>query len=152
MELAPALEEAHMDDPGRVPDAGEVGLRAAGQAVVTELFARLDRRDFEGAVDLYAEDAVLEGAKGKTQIRETILRSVTSNAGQATSHTVTNIRAAVTSHGEIIVNYTVVAYRLGGPGPYSAHAIIDQQQTLRVAADGKLRIREHRVEGYDLSG
>ena len=152
MELAPALEEAQMDDPGRVPDAGEVGLRAAGQAVVTELFARLDRRDFEGAVELYAEDAVLEGAKGKTQIKETMLRSVTSNAGQATSHTVTNIRAAVTSHGEIIVNYTVVAYRLGGPGPYSAHAIIDQQQTLRVAADGNLRIREHRVEGYDLSG
>jgi hypothetical protein len=141
-----------MDDPGRVPDAREVGLRAAGQAVVTELFARLDRRDFECAVELYAEDAVLGGARGKTEIRETILRSVTSNAGQPTSHTVTNIRAAVTGHGEIVVDYTVVAYRLGGPGPYSAHAIIDQQQTLRVAADGNLRIGVHRVEGYPLSG
>jgi hypothetical protein len=141
-----------VDDPGRVPEGDEVGLRAAGQAVVTELFARLDRRDFDGAVELYAEDAVLEGAKGKNEIRETILRSVTSNAGQPTSHTVTNVRAAVTGHGEIVVQYTVVAYRLTGPGPYSAHAIIDQRQTLRVAADGNLRIGEHRVEGYDLSG
>lgn len=139
-----------MRDPGRVPDADEVGLMLAGQAVVTELFARLDRRDFEGAVELYAEDAVLEGAKGQSEIRETILRSVASNAGQPTSHTVTNVRAAVTGHGEIVVHYTVVAYRLGGPGPYVAHAIINQQQTLRVAVDGNLRIAEHRVEGYDL--
>jgi hypothetical protein len=141
-----------MDDPGRLPDANEVALRTAGQAVVTELFARLDRRDFEGAVELYAEDAVLEGARGKREIRETILRSVTSNAGQPTSHTVTNVRAAVTGEAEIIVHYTVVAYRLGGPGPYTAHAILDQQQILRVAADGNLRISEHRVDGYDLSG
>jgi hypothetical protein len=152
MELAPAQEEAHMDDPGRVPDADEVGLRAAGQAVVTELYARLDRRDFEGAVELYAENAVLEGAKGKSEIRETILRSVTSNAGQPTSHTVTNVRAAVTGPSEVVVHYTVVAYRLDGPGPYAAHAILDQHQVLRVAADGNLRIHEHRVEGYDLSG
>jgi hypothetical protein len=141
-----------MDDPGRVPDAGEVGLGAAGQAVVTELFARLDRRDFEGALDLYAEDAVLEGARGKSEIRETMLRSVASNAGQPTSHTVTNIRTAVTDRGAVVVDYTIVAYRLGGPGPYAAHAIIDQQQTLRVAAGGNLRITEHRVSGYDLSG
>jgi hypothetical protein len=140
-----------MDDPGRLPDADEVALRTAGQAVVTELFARLDRRDFEGAVELYAEDAVLEGARGKSEIRETILRSVTANAGQPTNHTVTNVRAAVTGHAEIVVYYTVVAYRLGGPGPYAAHAILNQQQILRVAVDGHLRISEHRVEGYDLS-
>jgi ketosteroid isomerase-like protein len=49
-------------DPGHVPDAAELALRSAAQLVVTEANARLDNGDIDGALDLYADDAVLEAA------------------------------------------------------------------------------------------
>jgi hypothetical protein len=139
-----------MDDPGRVPNAEEIALRSAGQAVVTELFARIDRRDYEGALELYADDAVLEAAKGKAAIREKMLRSSAAEEGTPTSHVVTNVRASATD-GTVVVHYTVVAYRLDGPGPYAAQVVLDQRQVQKPSPEGNLRITEHRVQGYDLS-
>jgi hypothetical protein len=136
------------DDPGRIPDAQELGLRAAAARLVGEYFARLDRADVEGVLELYAEDATLGGAKGKNAIRQSILDSSGAVAGKTMPHLPVNIRArSVDDH--VVVDYTVVAYSLEGPGPYPAVAILTQRQILkRAAPDGHLRIVEHRVQGY----
>ncbi len=138
------------DFPGRVPDAEELALRAAASAVVTELFARLDRADVDGVLELYAEGAVLEGAKGKDAIRESVIHSSGAVSGRPTAHIVTNLRASPTD-GVVVVEYTVVAYDLEGSGPYAANVILNQRQVQERSPDGNLRIVEHRVEGYDLN-
>jgi ketosteroid isomerase-like protein len=138
------------DYPGRVPDAEELGLRAAAQRLVGEYFARLDRADVEGLLELYADDATLQDAKGKAAIRQAILSSSAAVAGRKSPHVPTNIRAA--SIGDCVaVDYTVVAYLQEGPGPYPAIAILNQRQILkRSASDGSLQIVEHQVLGFDL--
>ncbi len=51
----------------------------------------------------------------------------------------------------VAVDYTVVAYMLDEPGPYAAHAILNQRQVLKPrAADGALQIVEQLVHGFDL--
>lgn len=128
----------------------ELGLRAAAERLVSEYFARLDRADVEGVLELYADDAVLEGAKGKAAIRQVILSSSAAVAGKSSPHIPTNIRAVSTGDG-VAVDYTVVAYLQEGPGPYPAIAILHQRQILRRSApDGSLQIVEHRVQGFDL--
>jgi ketosteroid isomerase-like protein len=139
------------DYPGRIPDAAELGLRAAAERLVGEYFARLDRADVEGVLELYADDAVLQEAKGKDAIRQAILSSSAAVAGKKSPHIPTNIRAASTGDG-VAVDYTVVAYLQEGPGPYPAVAILNQRQILkRSAPDGGLQIVEHRVHGFDLA-
>ena len=137
------------DYPGRIPDMAELGLRAAAERLVSEYFARLDRADVEGVLELYADDAVLQDARGKEAIRQAILSSSGAVAGQKSPHIPANIRAVSTGDG-VAVDYTVVAYLQEGPGPYPAIAILNQRQILkRSAADGMLRIVEHRVQGFD---
>jgi ketosteroid isomerase-like protein len=137
-------------DPGRIPDVAELALRAAGERLVGEYFARLDRADVDGLLELYADDAVLAGAKGKEAIRQAILGSSGAVAGKDSPHIPANIRAAVAGDS-VVVDYTVVAYLREGPGPYPAIAILSQRQILkRSPADGNLRIVEHQVTGYDL--
>lgn len=139
------------DHPGRVPDVEEVALRAAAQRVVGEYYARLDHADVEGLLELYADDATLEGATGKEEIRQTILRSSGAVAGRKSPHLPTNIRAAAVDDS-VVVDYTVVVYLQEGPGPYPATAILNQRQVLkRSGPDGHLLIVDHRVQGYDLS-
>jgi len=119
---------------------------------VSEYFARLDRADVEGVLELYADDAVLQEAKGKEAIRQAILSSSAAVAGKNSPHIPTNIRAASIDDG-VAVEYTVVAYLQEGPGPYPAIAILNQRQILkRSAPDGSLQIVEHRVQGFDLGG
>jgi hypothetical protein len=139
-----------IDFPGRLPDAEELALRSAAQSVVIEMFARLDRADVEGVLELYAEDAILEGAEGKSAIRQSILRSAGAVNGRPTAHIVTNLRAWAQDDG-VAVEYRVVAYELDGTGPHPAHIILAQRQIQKLGPDGNLRIAEHRVEGYDLS-
>jgi ketosteroid isomerase-like protein len=137
------------DFPGRVPDVEELGLRAAAHRLVGEYFARLDRADVEGVLELYAEDATLEDAEGKDAIRQIILDNSGAVAGRTIPHLPINIRAAAIDD-RVIVDYTVVAYSLEGPGPYQAVAILNQRQIQkRTAQDGSLQIVEHRVQGYD---
>ena len=138
------------DYPGRIPDVEELELRAAAERLVSEYFARLDRADVEGLLELYADDAVLQDAKGKAAIRQAILRTSAAVAGKKSPHIPTNIRAASIDDG-VAVDYTVVAYLQEGPGPYPAIAILNQRQILkRSASDGSLQIVEHRVQGFDL--
>jgi ketosteroid isomerase-like protein len=138
------------DYPGRIPDAAELALRAAAERLVGEYFARLDRADVEGVLELYADDAVLQAVKGKDAIRQAIVSSSAAVAGQKSPHIPTNIRAASIGDG-VAVDYTVVAYLQEGPGPYPAVAILNQRQILkRSASDGSLQIAEHRVQGFDL--
>ena len=139
------------DYPGRVPNVEELALRAAAERLVSEYFARLDRADVEGVLELYADDAILQEAQGKTAIRQAILSSSAAVAGQNSPHIPTNIRAA-SIDGGVAVDYTVVAYRQAGPGPYPAIAILNQRQILkRSAPGGGLQIAEHRVQGFDLT-
>jgi hypothetical protein len=145
-----ARHSSVVDFPGRTPDSEELALRAAAHSVVTELFARLDRADVEGVLELYADDATLEGAEGKAAIRQSILHSAGAVSGRATAHVVTNLRASAIND-EVIVDYMVVAYALDGPGPYAASVILNQRQIQKRSSDGILRIVEHRVQGYDLS-
>jgi hypothetical protein len=127
----------------------ELGLRAAAERLVSEYFARLDRADVAGVLELYADDAVLQDATGKDAIRQIILSTSGAVAGKNSPHIPTNIRAASIDDG-VAVDYTVVAYLQEGPGPYPAIAILNQRQILkRSAADGMLRIVEHRVQGFD---
>ena len=138
------------DYPGRIPDVAELALRAAAERLVSEYFARLDRADVEGVLELYADDAVLQDVTGKDAIRQAILSSSAAVAGKKSPHIPTNIRAASIDDG-VAVDYTVVAYLQEGPGPYPAVAILNQRQILkRSAPDGGLQIAEHRVQGFDL--
>jgi hypothetical protein len=139
------------DHPGRVPDAEELGLRAAAHRLVGEYFSRLDRADVEGVLELYAEDAILESVKGKAAIRQSILDSSGAVAGKTMPHLPVNIRASAVDDG-VVVDFTVVAYSLAGPGPYPAVAILSQRQVhKRTGPDGSLRIAEHYVQGYDFT-
>lgn len=139
-----------IDQPGRIPDVEELRLRAAAERLVGEYFARLDRADVDGLLELYADDATLQGAQGKAAIRQAILGSSAAAAGKDSPHLPTNIRAASVGDG-VAVDYTVVAYLKEGPGPYPAIAILNQRQILkRSASDGCLRIVEHQVLGFDL--
>ena len=116
---------------------------------MSEYFARLDRADVEGLLELYADDAVLQDAKGKAAIRQAILSTSAAVAGKNSPHIPTNIRAVSIDDG-VAVDYTVVAYLQEGPGPYPAIAILNQRQILkRSASDGSLQIVEHRVQGFD---
>jgi len=138
------------DYPGRIPDLAELALRSAAQRLVSEYFARLDRADVAGVLELYSDDATLQDAKGKEEIRQAILSSSAAVAGKNSPHIPQNIRAASVDDG-VVVDYTVVAYMLDEPGPYAAHAILNQRQVLKPrAADGALQIVDHRVQGFDL--
>lgn len=138
------------DYPGRIPDVKELALRTAAQHLVAEYFARLDRADVEGILELYADDATLQGVKGKAEIREAILSNSAAVAGKKSPHIPTNIRAASIDDG-VAVDYTVVAYLQEGPGPYPVIAILNQRQILkRSAPDGSLQIVDHQVLGFDL--
>jgi ketosteroid isomerase-like protein len=53
------------DYPGRIPTADELALRAAAERLVSEYFARLDRADVDGLLELYADDATLQEAKAR---------------------------------------------------------------------------------------
>jgi hypothetical protein len=118
--------------------------------VVTEYFARLDRADVEGVLELYDEEAVLEGARGRDAIRQSILQSAGAVNGRPTAHIVTNLRASA-AQGRVAVDFTVVAYALEGSGPYAASVILNQRQIQKRSPDGNLRIVEHRVMGYELN-
>ena len=85
------------DYPGRVPDVEELRLRSAAHRLVGEYFARLDRADVEGVLELYAEDATFEDFKGKNAIRQIILDNSGAVAGRTMPHLPINIRAAAIS-------------------------------------------------------
>jgi hypothetical protein len=137
-------------DPGRVPAAGELALISAAQLVITELNARLDRFDIEGALDLYADDAVLEAVQGRDAIRQTIMHSGAAGSKRRACHVVSNVRA-VTDEDAVVVDCTQVAYLLEGPPPYPANIILEVHYVLRPSADGSLRIVEQRIPGYHLT-
>jgi ketosteroid isomerase-like protein len=138
------------DNPGRIPDVEELRLRGAAELLVGEYFARLDRADVDGLLELYADDATLQGARGKAAIRQAILGHSAAVAGKNSPHIPTNIRAASTGDS-VAVDYTVVAYLQEGPGPYPAIAILNQRQILkRSASDGCLQIVQHQILGFDL--
>ena len=138
------------NDPGHVPDGPELALLWAAQSVVTEVNTRMDAGDLEGALDLYAEDAVLQAVRGKPAIHQTMLHSSAAGAGKPACHVVTNVRAAVDGDA-VVVQCTLIAYLLDGPRPYGANAVLNVRYVLKQSAAGNLRIIEQRVEGYDLT-
>jgi plasmid stabilization system protein ParE len=139
-----------IDHPGRIPDVEELRVRAAAEHLVGEYFARLDRADVDGLLELYADDATLQGARGKAAIRQAILGSSAAVAGRNSPHIPTNIRAA-SAGGRVVVDYTLVADLQEGPGPYPVIAILNQRQVLkRSASGGYLQIMEHQILGFDL--
>ena len=137
-------------DPGHVPDGPEMALLCAAQLVVTEVNARIDAGDLEGALDLYAEDTVLEAARGKPAIHQAMLHSSAAGAGKPACHVVTNLRA-ITNDDAMVVNCNLVAYLLDSPRPYGANVILNLKYILKPSSAGNLRIVEQRVEGYDLT-
>ncbi len=137
-------------DPGRLPEVAELALSSAAQLVITELNARLDRCDIEGAVDLYADDAVLVAVRGRDAIRKTIMHSAAAGAKQRACHVVSNVRAVV-EEDTVTIDCTQVAYLLEGPPPYPASIILEVHYLLKPSADGNLRIVEQQVPGYQLN-
>jgi hypothetical protein len=138
------------NDPGRVPDAAELALRSAAQLMVVEVNARMDAGDIEGALELYADDAVLQAVKGKPAIRQTMLHSSAAGAGTPACHVVSNMRC-VTEDDSVAVHCTVVAYLLDSPRPYGANVILNVHYVMKPASDGNLRIVEQRVDDYELT-
>ena len=108
-------------DPGHVPNAAELGLLSAAQLVVTEANARLDDGDIDGALDLYADDAVLEAAGGRDArrrdaIRQSIMRNAAAGAGRLALHVVSNVRA-FTDDDAVVIDCRQVAYLLESRAP-----------------------------------
>ena len=137
------------DDPGHVPDGAELGRRSAAQFMVTEVNARMDAGDIDGALELYAEDAVLQDVRGKPAIRQTMLHSSAAGAGRPACHVVSNIRCS-TEGDSVLVHCTVVAYLLDSPRPYGANAILNVHYLMKPGSDANLRIVEQRVDDYEI--
>ncbi len=139
-----------MHNPDEVPTPAEAARRLASHAVVAEIFTRLDAGDVDGALALYADDAVFLGVAGKAAIRETMVRGMAPHAGTPSRHVVANLRAASLDADTLLVEYTAVAYTLGGPGPYAPRSVFDQTQHHRAGPDGRLRVIRHDIFGLDL--
>jgi ketosteroid isomerase-like protein len=139
-----------MRDPGFVPDAQETARRLASQAIVIEVFTHLDAKDVDAALELYADDAVFLGTKGKDEIKAVMLRGMATNADKRSRHVIANLRASSVDPETMVVDYTAVAYTLEGPGPYAPRAVFDQQQHHRRGPDGALRVVEHQIFGFSV--
>lgn len=138
-----------MHNPGEVPSPGAAARLLASQALVAEVFARLDAGDIDGALALYADDAAFLGAVGRAAIKDTMVRGMAPNAGRRSRHVIANLRAAL--DGETtVVEYTAVAYTLDGPGPYAPRSVFDQVQHHRPGPGGALRVVRHDIPGLDL--
>lgn len=131
----------------QVPDAEEAARRLACHAVVIELFARLDAGDIDGALELYADDAVFLGVSGKAAIRERMVRGMAPHATTRSRHVIGNLRAAAVDHDTLRVEYTAVTYTLDGAGPYAPRSVLDQVQHHRLDAGGRLHIVHHEIFG-----
>jgi hypothetical protein len=143
-----------LSEPGTIPPLEELGLRMAGESLVVEFFARVDRVDLDGAVELYADDAVFLGARGRLEIRATMARGLAAHAGLRSRHVIGNLRSRV-AQGMVLVEYTNVAYTLDRPGGLPdgsviARSVLDQEMLLRKDPAARLRIAEHRILGYEL--
>jgi hypothetical protein len=124
-----------------------MGLRMAGESLVVEFFARVDRVDLDRAVALYADEAVFLGARGRVEIRAVMERGLAAHSGVRTRHVIGNLRSHVVG-GMVLVEYTNVAYTLDGSG--EARSVLDQEMLLRPQPGSGLRIVEHRIMGYEL--
>ncbi len=138
-----------MREPGFVPDLEETAVRHAGQAFPAEYFARIDRVDLDGAVELYTEDATFLGARGRAQIRQRMEQGLAPNAGNRSRHVVANVRSSLVNRDTLLVEYTAVAYTLDGSSPVATRSVFDQEMLIRRGPDGWLRIADHRIIGFE---
>lgn len=117
-----------------------------------DLFARIDARDIDGAVALYADDAVFLAARGRDEIRAAMLQGLASNADQRSRHVIANVRSDfLDGAGDaVLVRYTAMAFTLVTPGPPALRSILDQEQVIRRRADGRLEIAEQRIFGFQV--
>jgi ketosteroid isomerase-like protein len=137
--------------PGHVPDVAELALRSAAQFVVNEVNARLDSGDLDGALELYAEDAVLEAVQGREAIRQTIMHTAAAGLGRKACHVISNYRG-FTEDGAVVVDTTQIAFVIDGPPPWPASSVLLLvRYILKPSSDGNLRIVEQRVPGYQLN-
>ncbi|HEY8527158.1 MAG TPA: nuclear transport factor 2 family protein [Acidimicrobiales bacterium] len=136
-----------MHNPGQVPTPAAAARLLASQALVAEVFARLDAGDVDGAVALYADDAVFLGAVGRAAIKDTMVRGTARHAGRS-RHVIANLRAELDGD-TTVVEYTAVAYTLDGPGPYAPRSVYDQVQHHRPGPGGALRVVRHEIFGLD---
>lgn len=132
-----------------MPDAEETAVRHAGQALPAEYFARIDRVDLDGAVELYAEDATFLGARGRHQIRQRMEQGLAPNAGNRSRHVIANLRSSLVDRDTLLVEYTAVAYTLDGSSPVATRSVFDQEMVIRRGPDGWLRIADHRILGFE---
>ena len=134
-------------EPGRVPTADEAARLLASQRVVVELFRCIDAGDLDGALALYADDAVFRGAEGRAAIRAVVVKGLAPNADRRSRHVIGNLRAEIVGVDGAVVRYTAVTYTLDGPGPYAPRSVLDQEQQHRVEPDGIVRIVRHDIPG-----
>jgi hypothetical protein len=125
----------------------DAAFQLAAQDLVIELFARIDAKDIDGAVSLYAVDAVFLGARGRHEIREVMLRGLAPNAGQRSRHVIANVRSVPLDDDSVLVRYTAVAYTMDGTAPVAVRSILDQEQVVR-RRDGVLEVAEQRIPGF----
>ena len=137
-----------MRNPGLVPEPAEAARFLASQTLVTEWFARVDAHDVDGALELYADDAVFLNAHGKAAIRDAMVRGTASMAGKRSRHVIANFRAEALDADTMLAEYTATAFTLEGPGPYAARSVFDQTQRHRRQPDGTFRIVEHQIAGF----
>lgn len=125
-------------------------LRLDAQALVVELFARIDARDLDGAVALYAEDATFLAATGRAQIRAQMVNGLAANAEHRSRHAITNVASAVLDERSVLVRYTAIAYTLLPEAAPQVRTVLDQEQVIRRRPDGAgLEIAEQRIFGFE---
>lgn len=133
-----------------MPDVAELALRSAAEYVVTEVNTRLDAGDIEGALDLYADDAVLEDVRGRDAIRQTIMHTAAAGAGRKACHIVANFRCSIDGDA-VVMDTSQIAFLVEDRGPYPASSVLLLvRYVLKPSSDGNLRIVEQRVPGYKL--
>lgn len=134
-----------MLDPGLVPDSAETSRRLASQAIVAELYSRIDAGDIAAVLELYASDATFLDAHGKAAIRAAMERGISTRRSR---HLITNLRAQSAGPDTMTVEYTAAAFTLEGVAPYGARSVYDQRQLHRRDPDGVVRIVEHQIIDY----
>jgi len=125
----------------------DAAFELAAQALVMELFARIDAKDIVGAVALYAQDATFLGARGRHEIREVMLRGLAPNGEQRSRHVIGNVRSMPLDPDSVLVRYTAVAYTMDAAVPVAVRSILDQEQVVR-RRDGVLEVAEQRIAGF----
>ena len=127
-------------------DALDIATTVAAQDLLARYAHHIDRRDFAGFGDLFAEDAAFalgpDACRGRDAIRQFMAERLTAPGG---AHVIVNIsaRSDGPDRTTVLADY-VLTRRTEEAGPWAIVGAGYYESTL-VCADGEWQFQEHRI-------